>query len=1743
MIQKLLYIFCFNLIALATHAVCPVISVSNVNHVGCFGGNNGAITVNVSNSTNYTLNWSNGLGSSLSVSGLSIGVYFCNVTDNTTGCTDVEAIAITQPNQIVIGGAVTNVSCNNQSTGSINTTVSGGTTPYTFAWTNGASAQVLVGLSAATYSVTVTDQNNCTQTQQFIVSEPAQSINLSLSAQNPTCNATATGSLDATVFGGTTPYTYQWTTSAQTQDVTNLSAGSYTVTVTDANGCSQQASSTLVAPAALMVTENVQNSNCAGQANGSINLNPSGGTSPYTYNWQSSSSVLVGNQTLSSLQADQYSYTVTDANGCNRSGSSTISEPPTLGLNLNGSGAACFGSNNGYIILTATGGTPGYLYNWDDTSGVVSSTSKDLNSIVAGRYRVTVTDNNGCVISDSIDISQPTDSVSALLTVDNIACFGQTTGGISVAPAGGTPPYSYLWNTGATAQNLTALSAGSYAVQITDANGCILSVPASITQPQGPVLVIANLTQVDCAGGSNGGVDLTVSGGTAPYTYAWQSSSFQLAGNQDILQVGADQYAVTVSDANGCIDTSSYTISEPAPLIVNATVTPVSCNGGSDGVVDLSVSGGTPAYSYAWENSAGPLTSTFQDLINQPAEVYSTTVTDANGCEQTSTLALTEPVSPVVTTTNIVDVDCFGESTGEINHQIAGGTPPYAYQWSNGNTAVNLIQVPAGSYDLTITDANSCTYSFTDTISEPQNALSVTSITQDVDCFGNATGQIDLSTTGGTLPYNYQWFSSSFQLTSQEDQFNLEADQYAVTVTDANGCEDTLQLVINEPNALSITSTITPILCFGDSTGAVDATTIGGTLPYSFSWNRNGILYPFSSEDLNSLPLGTYALNVVDANGCTASLSQVVSQPLAPLTMQLDSTAVECFGDNSGSVSASAQGGTAPYHYVWNTGDTLQVVTQLFAGNYAVTTTDQNGCFVNGTTTITQPDSGLSVAVIAQNIPCNGDTTGSISLSPSGGTQPYNYNWTSNAFTFAPLQNQQQLAAGTYFYTVTDALGCTFAQATALSEPPAITSTFTSSPVLCFGGSDGTIDLSVTGGVMPYTFAWTNSGGAFTATSEDLSALTADTFNVLITDANGCTSSRSIQITEPASPLSASLSSTNISCFSDSTGAIVVQATGGTGAYTYTWNSPLASGFNPSQLPAGSYTITLTDVNNCDTSYTVSITEPAAPLFVTHALTNLNCFADSSGAIDITVSGGTSPYNYGWQSSFFTLANVEDLQNLQADTFLLTVTDTLGCIWNDTFSLTQPQALTLNATITDVLCHSFSTGSISSTVQGGTQPYQYNWNTSSTNPLLNNLTAGSYTLTVTDANGCTIADSYVVDEPASLPGAMHTISDATCFNKADGEIELFPFGGTVPYTYNWNNGDTGFFVYGLLAANYQVTLTDANGCTYTDSFLVNQPAPIDFIEIIDSVSCNGGGDGSIQLSINGGTAPFEYTWGDSVFLLNQSSLALLNQTAGMYTVTVEDANNCIHSEQFTIPQPQPWTVDVQVIESPCPGTNSGSIDITVGGNNPGYAFTWSNGASTEDIFNLAGGTYIVTIEDRKGCDTIASGFVFEPEPIVIDAEVTPISCRDAEDGQIQLTFTGGTGTFSFDWSNGAMGNPVQDLAAGSYIVTATDASNCSLSREFEVETSPVACIDLTNTFTPNGDGLNDTWFIQNIEIYPNMTLFVYNKVGQLVYEASGEYEPWDGTNGGNELPSGTYYYVLNLNRNSETYSGTITIVR
>ncbi len=1536
------------------------VSTNAIGNVTCNGGNNGSSLASPSGGTApYTYLWNDaGSQTNATATGLAAGTYTVFVTDS-HGCSNSATAVITEPTVLSATTTVSNVTCNGLVNGRSSAFPSGGAAPFTYQWNdaNLQTTETATGLSTGSYTVTVMDACGASTTASAVITQPTVLGSSAGVLTNVTCTNGADGSVFAAPTGGTAPYTYLWSNGETGVDATGLSAGSYSVTVTDNNGCTASAGTSTTQPAAFGFSVSVTTQvGCSGAATGIATAAPSGGTIPYTYLWNDAASQTT--VSASGLSAGTYTVTVSDACGTSATGSVTLTQPGPLSVSLTVTGnVTCNGGANGTAAANTSGGTSPYTYSWGPGNLHTISTVTGLS---VGTYTVLVTDRCGNTATAACTVTQPGILTALANTTTNVTCYEGANGSATASERGGTAPYTYLWNdvNSETTATATALPAGSYTVTVTDNCGGTSTASVTITQPIA-LSASASVVTVSCAG--LGTALASPSGGTAPYTYLWNDGGSQATATATGLSAG--NYTVSVTDNCGASVTSPITISVPDALTTSAsTVSNVGCNGGATGSVSTSPSGGFLPYTYLWTGPGSQITSTATGLVSG---TYTVTVTDNCGNTATASAVVGQP--NILTSSAIVNnVTCNGGNNGNASASPSGGSVPYTYSWSNGQTNVTATSLIAGTYTVTVSDVCGDVTTALAIITQP-GAMSPSTTVTNVACLGGATGSATANPGGGTAPYTYLWNDANSQNTASAT--GLAPGTYTVTITDNCGASVTTSAIITQPGVLSASPVVTNISCNGLINGSILASLTGGAAPFTYLWNDAASQ---TTATATGLSVGTYSVVVNDACGNSATTSAAISQPDV-LTSLSAETNVNCFGDNSGTGTASPSGGTAPYTYLWSDGNSQVTATasNLSAGTYSVSITDNNGCSTSTSVTLTQPASALGITIASStNVTCN--TLGTITANAAtGGTSPYTYSWSGGAGTNLSISS---LSSGTYVITVTDSSGCTATASAIVTQPAASLGVTISSVtnVLCNGGTGSITANAATGGTSPYTYLWSD---ASSQTSLTAAGLSAGIYSITVTDNNGCIAVTSVTVTQPASALSVSIASvTNASCNAGLGAAKANAAAGGTAPYTYAWTPSGGTGLTATALPAGSYTITATDNNGCTATAIAVITQPTSLAITTSSVNSIACYGGRGSISADSATGGTEPYTYHWTPSGGTNLTAS---NLVAGTYTITVTDNHGCTANVSATITTPaNAVAISmSSHTSISCNGGSNGSATAfSATGGTSPYNYSWSPSGGNNLTaSNLSAGIYTIVVTDNNGCTASANVNITQPASALGtSITTQTDVSCFGGNNGKATAHSgTGGTAPYVYSWSpSGGNGLTATGLSAGVYTVTVQDNNGCTTTAAATITQPAAaVSLTTSVDNILCYGD-RGTATANVAGGTSPYTYRWTGGA----GSNATATNLGAGTYTITTTDNNGCTESATVTITSPSAAiTITSSSGTTSSDTTCNGVASVSVlGGGTAPFTYQWlTGGQTTARITGQCAGDYCVIVTDANGCSKSA----------------------------------------------------------------------------------------------------------------------------------------------------------------------------
>ena len=1435
-----------------------------------------------------TYNWGTVTTSTNTVNAPS--TYTVTVT-GANGCTAAASSVVSQNVAAPVASvspSSANVTC---ASPNVTLTASGG---GTYSWNGGPNTATNTVSSAGTYTVTVTNANGCSATATATVTlnttPPTAAINPSsfiLTCSNPSTTLTASGGSS-----------YNWG-SVNTATNTVNSPATYTVTVTDANGCTASASASVtqdITPPTASVTPANTSLTCATP---SILLTAGGGG---TYNWSGGGGT---SATLTVNTANTYTVTVTAANGCTASASSVIGQnvnAPALSVSPAAATLTCTTTS---ITITATGtGT----FNWGSGNNTSSTTAS-----AQGTYTVTLTDANGCTAAASSVVSQniapPVASISP--SSGTITC--SATSVTLTASGGGT----YDWGGAIFTAANTVSTAATYTVTVTDGtNGCSATATATVSQNTTPPAAAVSPTTgtLTCATTS---ISLTASGGG---TYDW-------GGNASATNTvnAANTYTVTVTGTNGCTATASSTITQnitPPSAAISPASFDLTCTSPS---TTLTATGGT---GYDWGGSILTATNT----VNA-ANTYTVVVTGANGCTATASAVVTSSIAvpPAAVSPSSAVLDC---NTTSVTLTASGGI---SYNWGSVTTATNTVTQP-NTYTVIVTDASGCTGTASAVITQditPPTA-SVSPATADITC---VTFSVTLTASGGGT---YDWGGANFTATNTV----TSANTYTVIVTGANGCTAAASSVVSQnttpptasispssgtltcttlsigltagggvsydwgstqtalntvstPNTYTVTVTgangctatssaniiqdiTAPAAAVSPTSGLLTCATTSITLTASggtgYDWGGSVITATKSVSNPN-----TYTVIVTGANGCTATASSNITQDIVQPNVSVASGVTLTCAVLSSTLTASSTTNNATFD--WGGSITTATYTVTQPGTYTVTVTDPvNGCTSNQSGTVLQDITAPNVSL--SNTGILSCVTSSVTITASSTTPNVTYDWGGTNTTTSSTVT----TAGSYNVTITDpANSCTALGTNTVQQnttPPAV-SIATPATLNCINSSVTLTASSIVVGVA-YDWGGSNTNATYTVT-------TPGAYTVSATDpANGCTASVAVNVNQNLTIPTVSINPPDtITCHSPS---VTLSATTSAVIPAYNWGGNNTNA-TYSVSVAGTYSLTMTDNDNgCTATTTADVADiPLMVLSETH--TNVSCFGFSDGAIDLTVAGGLAPFAYAWDNTAVT----EDVSSLSAATYTVIVTDAINCTVTLPVTIAQPANITVTETHVNVSCNGFNDGSINITVTGGNPPYSYRWNDNLTTEDRNSLAPNTYDVTVTYNNSCTTSLSATITEPAGV-ALQPTVTNPTCATLGDdGKVDIATTGGTLPYSFAWSNGITAAMNSNLGPGSYSLTVTDAHGCSLTDTYVLNYI--YDFVaDASPFVTIDLGATTLLNVTLTGNTGNYTTTWSPSYALgcIDCASPDASPVVSTLYNVTVQNSVGCISTDTVTV---------------------------------------------------------------------------------------------------------------------------------------------------------------------------------------------------------------------------------------------------
>ncbi len=1324
-------------------------------------------------------------------------------------------------------------------------------------------------------------------------------------------------------------------------------------------------------------------------------------------------------------------------------------------------------------------------YSWSPSLGLSCNDCPDPNASpnVTTEYIVNIRDGFGCSGFDTIVVSVVPDLASPIVDIEDpapgVLVFewldvpNASSYEVNLNGGGWFPP-----NNGSLSHFLTGLIMGDsvdFKVRgITDIGSCNRE-ETCISIIYGECFLSAEpsvIREISCFGADDAAIAANVMNSTPPLVFTLDGTVSQAL---SVFQgVGPGMHNIVVEDADGCLDTVFFDLVEPPVIQIDTMSTDVTCAGGNDGTLFASATGGVGNFDYLWTT----VPTTFDSVsINQGPGSYTVQVTDENGCRTTATARIGEP-SPIMVTLLEEEPSCNGGRDGTISTTVIGGAMPYSYEWEHGEFTADIF-VEAGNYTLTVTDANLCEQIASIQILEP-DPLEASAVGMDASCHNTLDGSATIDLVGSG-PFSFLWDDPMSQTT--QTAVNLAPGVYNFTLTDeSTGCNSVGFVGIGAPSEVMATTTSQRTSCFGGNDGTATVDVVGGVMPYSFLWNDSA---GQTTQTAINLVSGDYEVIITDGRGCSTTRTAFVDTS-SEIVLSVDSTFASCIENADGSASVFPIGGTGFYTYEWNDpmNQTTSLAEDLAVGFYTVTVTDSNMCEVTEDIEVIAGDPVRIDSIVGTMPSCFGENDGTLVGFISGGEAPYSYLWCDDNGQF---QNPAtMLFAGNYCLTVTDENGCTADGTVVLNEPDLLEINSLVTDIDCFGAANGVIDAVVTGGTYPYEYTINNQ----VVTDSIIQNLDVGNYIVLVTDRNDCTAQEMITISEPSDSISIDVLQRDTSCFGEAASVVEITASGGTGTnYDFAWSdSALPNSNVVTGLLAQTYIVTVSDENQCTFVDSIAVVEfDEIEIQMLSGLPTCNGFEDAIVAAN-TVMGGAGEgvienYTYSWENYPNETTNI--LRNVPGGAwYQVTVTDRAGCTAIGRDSVGQPDPIQFNINKSNPSCYEVCDGFIEiSNVTGAISTPIIEWSTGETTPRIEDLCGGNFLVTITDGNGCRALASVNLNEPDELISELE-ITDNICAGELEGVIVAEVVGGSVPYQFDWSNGESGLpFISDLSDGDYSVVITDANGCVLNDTTNLTAPEALMIEAEVNDITCFDGSDGSYTLNVTGGQAPYRFSTDGEFFTPQNIRVGL---ETGPYPVFVRDSRGCT------------WDSLIQI--------------------------------GTVPKFELfAGEDQFIEIGDTARLDVVLFNPVGIPEIVWSSVTDFDLSCDECSSTSVSPLFT------------------------ATYEAYGIDENGCESNDFVTVFVSKTAQIMVPTGFTPNADGNNDLLIVhgKSKNIVRINEFRIYDRWGETVYE-NNNFDindtaiGWDGTFRGEEMDSGIYVWVLEVqfeDGSTDNFTGHTTLIR
>ncbi|UBM60708.1 hypothetical protein LAG90_08675 [Marinilongibacter aquaticus] len=1601
--------------------------------VSCFGGDDGKVnSVPTGGTSPYFFSLDGQFvepaESSHAFENLSAGNYKVWVKD-AQGCQKDTVISVDEPGNMVLSILdKTDASCFGSSDGTAHVEVTGGNGGHTYSIGSQVyNLDFLDGIAAGHYDILATDSKGCESTTELEILEPEEIVLNPSIAKQVSCFSGSDGEMSIEATGGTGFLSYSIdNVNFQAQKLfVGLGAGEYTVYVKDANNCLVDSVGNTVTQPDLLVlqTEEIEHVLCYGGSDGEILLKGTGGVPGYSFS--NDGIYYISDSTFVGLSKGNHTFWIKDAHQCTASAAFEIIEPAKLQADLSViQNVLCYGGQSGELSTNVSGGASPYQFSLDGLEYASAQGSvHTIDTLQIGTYQVWVRDANNCEVqTNQVNLTEPTALVPAIAKQVDVSCHSGNNGSVSLLATGGVGDYTF-WLNGTQSDGFSTfsgLSAGSYTFVLKDGNACEKEISTIIAEPLSAYqMQLISQSNLSCFENQSGIISIENNGGTSPYRVWLTGEDTLRTTNASFTDLKAKTYSVYGLDANDCsFELNGIELTQPTEIQISLLEKEdVDCDYYSRGRSKLIASGSNGGFSYTLSGEdfefkpIVPIHNTHGEFDKLKAGNYQLTATDQKGCQKQHTVSIISKNSTIrFELVPTLPSSCLVEDGQVKVANVSGGREPYQFSISGQNsfsTSPQFDNLLNGNYIVTVSDSL-CSYKKEVDLSLPESLKADYTISP-IAC-STPDANLEIAPIAGGNG-NYQLALNGTNFATATSFSRLPPNVYTVLIKDnPETCRTMLSLEIKEQNRADLTFLErTDILCNGKTTGVIEVVGNNNLSPFQYGLNEK--LFGNSGR-FENLSAGTYILYAQNSIGCLDSLKTTLNEPSALNTTVLQNNNL-CFGDSTGRLTLTAEGGTSPYQFSM---DGEAYFTQgnfqnLKAGDYKTYVKDAHACVSMQAAKLIQPSEISVTPVYADTVRCKGEGNGLVKVSASGGTP--NYQFSKDGFNYFTQNTFSNLSAAKYVFYVKDKNQCVKRDSVTLFEPDSLLLSIDEKVnPLCFAGQDGEISVLSSGGNGGNRYFINNANPQF---DQAFGGLKQGIYSIKVEDRRACQFTvGNIELTHP-DQLKHQIATVEPLCFEAADGQIALMVEGGTAGYRMKFGGAEyfpnkgKQGFTFDELLAGEFFFTTLDSNGCADSFAVELKQPTALKAKTSITKNL-CFGDSTGTIQMEGFGATSPYTYalsmgGESDSSFSSKRL--YSGLLAREYTVHIEDANACRYDTLVTVEQPEEIEFVSFQSDsVRCFGERNGRIVVQAKGGSPEYAYsadgtNFQLSNT---LGNLKKGAYSIRVRDKNGCLAKgqDSVAVGEPERLELRLLSKENPLCAGDKNGRIELAAKGGNTGNEFSIDNRlrqDNALFE-GLSEGDYTFKVEDRKGCMDTVSVVHLQwPEGLAAKVTTSSPTCVGDKDGSTTLHISGGAGEYSAKLynaaGDSILSAKGAEIRfdhLLNEN---YQVRVADAKSCALLLPIRVNTAESLNAEINLAE----GFRIGDLVETCEGQvlhldarNPERIVHWyKDGKEIEDLSNkqtieiAEEGMYSVLVSNASGC-TVADTFELRHNQFALHAD-------------------------------------------------------------------------------------------------------------------------------------------------------------